>query len=113
VRAGSQHFGGSGDVAEFDADDTSIIEPGTFPTAKVVGGMDFVGDAYTGGNTPQPDLDPLDCNGHGSHVGGSAAGLGVGDIICLRVQIDRFTGRKTARHAPEKPDCDLSSNTTK
>lgn len=48
-----------------------------FPTAKVVGGYDFVGDAYNGNNTPVPDDDPLDCNGHGTHVAGTAAGIGV------------------------------------
>ena len=48
-----------------------------FPTAKVVGGFDFAGDAYNGGNAPQPDADPMDCNGHGTHVAGTAAGFGV------------------------------------
>ena len=48
------------------------------PTApKVKGGTDLVGDAYTGFNTPVPDSNPLDCNGHGSHTAGTAAGLGV------------------------------------
>ncbi|KAG9127746.1 hypothetical protein FRC07_010198, partial [Ceratobasidium sp. 392] len=38
---------------------------------KVAGGYDFVGDAYTGTNVPQPDNDPLDqCEGHGTHVAG-------------------------------------------
>ena len=36
-------FGGSGDPADYAADDPTVIEPGTFPTAKVVGGYDFVG----------------------------------------------------------------------
>ncbi|CCO36026.1 Minor extracellular protease vpr [Rhizoctonia solani AG-1 IB] len=43
------------------------------PGNKVVGGYDFVGDAYTGGaeSQPVPDNDPLDqCEGHGTHVAG-------------------------------------------
>jgi subtilisin family serine protease len=41
------------------------------PDSKVVGGFDFVGDDYTGSNTPIPDPDPMDsCNGHGTHVAG-------------------------------------------
>jgi minor extracellular serine protease Vpr len=77
------NFGGSGDPADFEADNGLTIEPGTFPTAKVVGGTDFVGDDYDADSddpataTPDPDPDPLDCNGHGSHVAGTAAGFGV------------------------------------
>ncbi|KAK0213189.1 pyrolysin [Desarmillaria ectypa] len=41
------------------------------PGNKVIGGYDFVGNAYNGANTPQPDNDPLDqCAGHGTHVAG-------------------------------------------
>lgn len=50
---------------------------GSFPNSKVKGGWDFVGDAYTGSNTPVPDSNPMDCYGHGTHVAGSAAGFGV------------------------------------
>ncbi|MEM7220258.1 MAG: S8 family serine peptidase [Pseudomonadota bacterium] len=79
------NFGGSGDPGEFAANDGTVIEPGSFPTTKVVGGWDFSGDDYDASNpatsVPMPDADPLDCNGHGSHVGGSAAGMGVGDVI--------------------------------
>jgi subtilisin family serine protease len=71
------NFGGPGTAAAYAANNRAILEPGTFPTAKVVGGMDFAGDAYTGANVPVPDPDPLDCNGHGSHVSGTATGLGV------------------------------------
>lgn len=37
-------------------------------------GWDFVGDDYNGSNTPKPDGDPMDCNGHGSHVAGIIGG---------------------------------------
>ncbi|KAG8936970.1 hypothetical protein FRC02_009107 [Tulasnella sp. 418] len=43
------------------------------PGFKVDHGYDFVGDAYTGSNTPVPDNDPLDCGGHGTHVSGIIA----------------------------------------
>jgi len=71
------NFGGPGTAAAYTANNRAILEPGSFPTTKVVGGMDFAGDAYTGANVPVPDPDPLDCNGHGSHVAGTSTGLGV------------------------------------
>ncbi|GAO15282.1 uncharacterized protein UV8b_04903 [Ustilaginoidea virens] len=39
----------------------------------VTNGHDFVGDDYTGRTTPVPDNDPMDCQGHGSHVAGIIA----------------------------------------
>ncbi|HOD22377.1 MAG TPA: S8 family serine peptidase [Polyangiaceae bacterium] len=79
-------FGGSGNPQDYTNNDRTIIEPGTFPTAKVVGGWDFVGDKYNGSSGIKPDPDPLDCfeeestviaGGHGTHVAGIAAGMGV------------------------------------
>ncbi|MGH2466475.1 MAG: S8 family serine peptidase [Candidatus Limnocylindrales bacterium] len=79
-------FGGSGNPADFkNADGTTLADnaPGTFPSAKVVGGTDFVGDAYDASSSnpadtiPHPDPDPLDCQGHGSHTAGTLAGFGV------------------------------------
>jgi subtilisin family serine protease len=55
----------------------------TFPNAKVVGGYDFVGDAWDpldpAHSALSPDSDPMDCdlNGHGSHVAGTVAGFGI------------------------------------
>ncbi|MCB9737088.1 MAG: S8 family serine peptidase [Deltaproteobacteria bacterium] len=75
-------LGGSGDPADYAADDATIVEAGTFPTARVVGGVDLAGDDYDadgldGSPTPAPDDDPLDCDGHGTLVAGAAAGGGV------------------------------------
>lgn len=72
-------FGGSGNPADYAANNPTIVEPGSFPTAKVIGGTDLVGDAYdpVSSPIPQPDGDPLDCNGHGTLVAGTAAGFGV------------------------------------
>jgi uncharacterized repeat protein (TIGR01451 family) len=81
-------FGGTGNLTDYQNNDRTALETGEanveFPTAKVVGGFDFAGDAYNGNNTPVPDPDPMDCNGHGSHVAGTAAGFGVVDATDSR-----------------------------
>ncbi len=85
-------FGGKGTTAAYDAafanSDAANWRSGLPAKAKkkVVGGYDFAGDAYdadpdseTYNPISDPDNNPLDCadNGHGSHVGGIAAGYGV------------------------------------
>ncbi|MDB6042139.1 MAG: hypothetical protein JWM63_690 [Gammaproteobacteria bacterium] len=80
------NFGGPGTVAAFKAAkaaSTLPADPQYFgPKApKVKGGIDLVGDAYDANvptSVPAPDPNPLDCNGHGSHTSGTAAGFGVG-----------------------------------
>lgn len=70
-------FGGSGDPNDYANDDPSVVEPGTFPTAKVVDGFDFVGDQWVPGGVLAPDPDPLDSGPaafHGTHVGDIIAG---------------------------------------
>jgi minor extracellular serine protease Vpr len=85
-------FGGSGNPADYAANNATFIEPGTFPTAKVVAGTDLVGEWYDANcapvppawgvcsSIPVPDPDPLDQAGHGSHVAGIAAGIGTSKV---------------------------------
>jgi minor extracellular serine protease Vpr len=79
-------FGGPGTPAAYQAAlaaDTAPADPALFgPNApKVKGGTDLVGDDYNASDpahqVPAPDPNPLDCNGHGTHVSGTAAGFGV------------------------------------
>ena len=85
------NFGGSGSVTTYNTSDSADITDVLFDGSKVAGGYDFVGDGWAGGppigagGSPLGsawvfavgDDDPLDCNGHGSHVAGTAAGFGV------------------------------------
>jgi subtilisin family serine protease len=95
-------FGGPGDITGYknaygvkakDTKNTMINESykgkKLFPTAKVIGGYDFVGEFWAGGaGSPPlaPDPDPIDCSptfigcagGHGTHVADIIGGkLGV------------------------------------
>ena len=78
-------FGGPGTVEAYEAAnaaETEAADPALFGPAapRIKGGWDFVGDDYNANDdasVPQPDPNPLDCNGHGSHVAGTTGGSGV------------------------------------
>ncbi|MBG6178918.1 S8 family serine peptidase [Arthrobacter sp. CAN_A1] len=77
-------FGGPGTIEAFEQAQADLEpDPALFDAAKYVGGFDLVGDDYNAddpdNDTPAPDLNPLDCQSHGSHVSGTAAGYGVND----------------------------------
>lgn len=55
------------------SDPRNATTDGLFPTAKVVGGFDFVGETWPAGPL-SPDPDPIDFNGHGTHVADIIAG---------------------------------------
>ncbi len=84
-------FGGPGtkDAYDLEANDPTHLHAGTFPTPKVAGGIDIVGDRYDPGcsasdkaagkctDVPEPDSNPIDMEGHGTGMAGIAAGIGV------------------------------------
>lgn len=71
-------LGGSGNTAQYAANDTTDpSDIADYPNTRVVGGTDLVGDDYNGENAAVPDDDPMDANGHGTHVAGTAAGWAV------------------------------------
>lgn len=93
-------LGGPGTIEAYEAAhgmDCSLNEGGTldcyqanyadldglFPTPKVIGGFDFVGEAWPNGERTE-DPDPIDYEGHGTHVAdiiGGAEGLAPGASI--------------------------------
>lgn len=77
-------FGGAGTELAYTENNPDVIEEGSFPTAKIVGGIDLVGTAYNSASpdfsqhVPIADNDPIDEAGHGTHVAGTVAGIGDG-----------------------------------
>jgi minor extracellular serine protease Vpr len=75
-----RNLGGAGTLAAYAAahggpagDPLSTTLDGLFPTDKVIGGFDFVGEGWpTTARTEDPD--PIDFQGHGTHVADIIAG---------------------------------------
>ncbi|HKX93209.1 MAG TPA: S8 family serine peptidase, partial [Methylibium sp.] len=75
-----RNLGGAGTAAAYAAaygagpgDAAQTTTDGLFPTAKVVGGYDFVGEGWPNSDRTE-DPDPIDFQGHGTHVADIVAG---------------------------------------
>jgi len=69
-----RNLGGPGTLEAYEAaygtstdDPRNTTRDGLFPTAKVIDGYDFVGEVWPNG-PEAPDPDPIDFEGHGTHV---------------------------------------------
>ena len=78
-----RNLGGPGTTGAYEAaygtglaDARNTTRDGLFPTAKVIDGFDFVGENWPNGPLA-PDPDPIDFDGHGTHVADIAAGWSV------------------------------------
>ncbi|MBX3694353.1 MAG: S8 family serine peptidase [Steroidobacteraceae bacterium] len=74
------NLGGAGTDAAYEAaygtsitDTRNTTRDGLFPTAKVVEGRDFIGELWPNA-AAVPDDDPIDIQGHGTHVADIIAG---------------------------------------
>ncbi|WP_027946243.1 S8 family serine peptidase [Amycolatopsis taiwanensis] len=123
-------FGGPGTKEAYQSVDRTKPNP-LFPSAKVVGGTDLVGDDYDASGSgavtvPKPDPNPLACGEHGTHVAGTAGGFGVtadgktftGDYQTLTAdQLDAMrvgpgTAPKSLLYAIKVFGCSGSTNVT-
>ena len=114
-------FGGPGTTAAYEAAHAAGAEaadPALYgPDApRVKGGIDLVGDDYNADPgsasyqpVPHPDDNPLDCQGHGSHVAGTTGGSGVlADGTGFTGPYDTTTPSNTFRVGPGvAPQVDL------
>ena len=88
------NLGGGGTLEDYEAaygtspsDTRNTTTDGLFPTDRVVGGYDFVGEVWPNGPL-LPDPDPIDLEGHGTHVAdiiGGAKGVAPGvDLYAVK-----------------------------
>jgi minor extracellular serine protease Vpr len=74
-------LGGSGKVEDYESVNPDAANA-QYPNKKVLGGIDLVGSVFdtasldSAKRLPKPDVNPIDEEGHGTHVAGTVAGIG-------------------------------------
>lgn len=71
------------DHPDFGGDGVNRFDSSNFPSERIAYGYDFVGDSFNADSTsatyqpiPNPDSNPDDCGGHGTHVAGIVGASG-------------------------------------
>ncbi|MCB9175608.1 MAG: S8 family serine peptidase [Caldilineae bacterium] len=124
VDYGHAALGGSGDRQAYATNDPTLLEAGSFPTQRVIGGWDLAGERYAStcpevpaadmrcSAVPEPDPDPLDGpGGSGTRMAGIVSAVAPGaQLVVLKVRGQPIGMPSTSRLYDEAIDWVLRHN---